>query len=147
MDKRLGVALTIVMLLVAYVGYNDGKRAGREEMAIALSDKCNVSVKPMGEVMTPEELEKKRKADKYRADLAVAREQIVARNDSLRGQCPEWPQPRFMSIEAEEIVGRDISERPLHGVPSEYASPEFCLARALSERSAGGPLVVHKKAA
>lgn len=33
---------------------------------------------------------------------------------------PDWPQPRFLNDELERVAAREISARPLHGVPSAY---------------------------
>lgn len=55
----------------------------------------------------------------YWRDWEQRKAEIEWRNSQLT-ETPPWPRPWFLSDELEQVVARELSERPMHGVPSTY---------------------------
>lgn len=47
---------------------------------------------------------------------------------------PDWPRPWFLSDDLERVAAAEISERPLHGVPSIHRTQVECLTRIIAEK-------------
>ncbi len=88
-------------------------------------------MKPWSQLTDRERIER---AKKFRTDSAARHEAVVQRNASLGGVVPPWPQPRFLTPELETLVARDISERPLHGVPSVYRTEAQSVTNIMREQ-------------
>jgi hypothetical protein len=72
----------------------------------------------MWATLTPQEQRRRKAAFQLRQ--AARQADIEDNNAALNGKLPPWPQPRFLTPELEQLVAHEISERPLHGVPSHY---------------------------
>jgi hypothetical protein len=70
--------------------------------------------------------------------------EIAAANAAINGVLPPWPRPWFLTDELEVMIAREISERPLHGVPASYTTESRSVARIMIERAAG-KLIAHKR--
>ncbi len=64
------------------------------------------------------------------------RAEIDAANAKIDGTIPEWPQPRFLTPELEMVAAREISERPLHGVPGVFRSEVERITYIVAEKIA-----------
>jgi hypothetical protein len=73
----------------------------------------------------------------FRKDWAARKLDIEARNYALYGEpLPPWPHPRFLNDELEIVAAREISERPLHGVPSVFRREIVSITRVIAEKIA-----------
>lgn len=58
----------------------------------------------------------------------------IAHRNAQITSTPAWPRPWFLSDELERVAAAEISERPLHGVPSVYRTQVECLTRIVAEK-------------
>jgi hypothetical protein len=90
---------------------------------------------------------KQKRVDAFRRSNAAARLYVHLANAKLDGTSPPWPTPRFLSLNLEQLIARDMSERPLHGVPSVYRTEDVSLQNIIKEQleRADAALAVHPR--
>ncbi len=76
--------------------------------------------------------EQRRLAKEFRDGMRERHEAIAHRN--ANAVVTPWPKPRFLSLELEVIVAREISERPLHGVPSVFRAEAQSVTNIMLEQ-------------
>lgn len=75
----------------------------------------------MREPTTAELRDKVRRQSRYWQRWDAKKAEIEYQNRQAFGKpLPPWTRPWFLSDELEQLVARELSERPMHGVPSSY---------------------------
>jgi hypothetical protein len=92
--------------------------------------------------------EKQKRVEAFRRSNDFERARVKIANACLHPTTiPPWPTPRFLTLDLEQLIARDMSERPLHGVPSVYRTEDVSLQNIIKEQleRADAALAVHPR--